>query len=765
VIRGKRIYLLWIIGLLLLGLTACGKKEKTDNQRGGQLTSVLSGEYVYVPNFAALKDTEGKTFLSHSLVKGDTLYYSLMSYYDLVTMKYDTQFIKMDRNTPGQGERLQLEEPQADGYEANVSCFQVDQEGNLYVAYYLTPPYVEGKPYDNDDFTTYIVKYDNKQQKVYEKDLKKVLVDENNGYISAMVIGVDGRILASSYDAIYVLKKNGDLQATIRTQAGQINDMFTTVDGKVFCLLYNSTGKKMELAEVDTKKKSLGEVYQNLPEGILRVSGGAQGKLLVMDNSYLYEYDLATGQAVPVVSWMDCYLNSNGINHFTMLEDGNILLTYADHSNDTKEVVKLTKTKASELPQKEQLVLASLYDTNQNQELQNAIMEFNRTSTQYKIVYKSYIDPNMGRTENTIPDAKSLMHADLLSDNPPDLIDLSYGRIGDLERAGILEDLTPYLEKSQVIKKEDFVPSVLQAYTYGGKQVTIPGSFRLNTLIGKKALVGDTPGWTLEDMMQLAEQYPDARLMEMMTPEMNLEMCLQYNSSYFVDYEAGTCRFDSPEFIRVLEFARAFENYPNPSYSLPTQLRQNKVLLKTLSIYSVQEYQMYQLMLEEPAVCIGYPMVDGSNGVFIEAAEMYGITAKSEHKDGAWAFIEKNLSNQGVGDGYTWGFPTRVDELEEVFEEAQRPEYKKDENGQLQEVPKTTATFADWEAEIYPAEEEQIEVLRKLIAEAKPLNDNDAEILKIIKEEAQAYFVGQKTAEDVAKIIQSRVSIFVSENG
>ena len=90
---------------------------------------------------------------------------------------------------------------------------------------------------------------------------------------------------------------------------------------------------------------------------------------------------------------------------------------------------------------------------------------------------------------------------------------------------------------------------------------------------------------------------------------------------------------------------------------------------------------------------------------------------------------------------------------------------EEDENGQLQEVPKTTATFADWEAEIYPAEEEQIEVLRKLIAEAKPLNDNDAEILKIINEEAQAYFVGQKTAEDVAKIIQSRVSIFVSENG
>ncbi len=86
-----------------------------------------------------------KTFLSHSLVKGDTLYYSLMSYYDLVTMKYDTQFIKMDMNDPEQRELLRIEKPKVEGYEANVSSFQVDQEGNLYVAYYLTLPYVEGK--------------------------------------------------------------------------------------------------------------------------------------------------------------------------------------------------------------------------------------------------------------------------------------------------------------------------------------------------------------------------------------------------------------------------------------------------------------------------------------------------------------------------------------------------------------------------------------------------------------------------------------------
>ena len=45
-----------------------------------------------------------------------------------------------------------------------------------------------------------------------------------------------------------------------------------------------------------------------------------------------------------------------------------------------------------------------------------------------------------------------------------------------------------------------------------------------------------------------------------------------------------------------------------------------------------------------------------------------------------------------------------------------------------------------------------------------PLPDSDEEILNIITEEAAAYFGNQKSVDDVAKIIQSRISIYVNEN-
>lgn len=91
-------------------------------------------------------------------------------------------------------------------------------------------------------------------------------------------------------------------------------------------------------------------------------------------------------------------------------------------------------------------------------------------------------------------------------------------------------------------------------------------------------------------------------------------------------------------------------------------------------------------------------------------------------------------------------------------------EYKKDENGELIEIPKTTWGYDSWTAEIYAATQEEVDAIKELIAAAKPYDMNDEEIFAIVNEEVTPFFKGQKSAQDVAKVIQSRVSIFISEN-
>ena len=44
------------------------------------------------------------------------------------------------------------------------------------------------------------------------------------------------------------------------------------------------------------------------------------------------------------------------------------------------------------------------------------------------------------------------------------------------------------------------------------------------------------------------------------------------------------------------------------------------------------------------------------------------------------------------------------------------------------------------------------------------INQQDSNLMNIITEEAEAYFKGQKSLDDVTSIIQSRATIYVNEN-
>lgn len=63
----------------------------------------------------------------------------------------------------------------------------------------------------------------------------------------------------------------------------------------------------------------------------------------------------------------------------------------------------------------------------------------------------------------------------------PDILDLSNLDVKELASKGVFEDMTPYLEKSSVLSKDDFFENIVNSYTYDGKLVGIPKSFTLST--------------------------------------------------------------------------------------------------------------------------------------------------------------------------------------------------------------------------------------------------------------------------------------------
>ena len=93
------------------------------------------------------------------------------------------------------------------------------------------------------------------------------------------------------------------------------------------------------------------------------------------------------------------------------------------------------------------------------------------------------------------------------------------------------------------------------------------------------------------------------------------------------------------------------------------------------------------------------------------------------------------------------------------------PDYYEDEDGNKVENSKTTWGWDDFEMEIMAATEEEVAEVRKLIESAEKVAGSvDEQLVNIITEESEPFFKGQKSAADVAGIIQNRIQIYVNEN-
>ena len=70
----------------------------------------------------------------------------------------------------------------------------------------------------------------------------------------------------------------------------------------------------------------------------------------------------------------------------------------------------------------------------------------------------------------------------------------------------------------------------------------------------------------------------------------------------------------------------------------------------------------------------------------------------------------------------------------------------------------------DFSVEIYAAKQEEVDAVRALIDSVDTAVEYNQQISTIISEEAAPFFEGQKSASEVADIIQSRVQIYINEN-
>lgn len=393
--------------------------------------------------------------------------------------------------------------------------------------------------------------------------------------------------------------------------------------------------------------------------------------------------------------------------------------------------------------------------------LTEAVSLFNQSSNTYLAQILDY--GTYASEDGDLSTALNLLKTELIAGGGPDL--LAFGIMGSSDQTGIsaeklsalglLEDLYPYLNADPELSADTFYPGLMSLLDYSGSLYQLPSGFYIRTAVGSEAVVGNRNGWHFSDMLDCAAAMPDLQYTFGSTISRSrlTELLLAFNYNQFVDYATGECRFDSQEFVELLNFLNTCYTGDDGQREIPAYaVAAGRQMLGVVTVGTVTEMQEYAAIFSDP-VYIGMPATQGTGTAF-SLTNAVGICTNSPNKAGAWEFL-KTLCTQSVYDG----FPANQELLDAYFS---APETRDpwDMIVGYEDDDKNT-----WELAFTKPTGEDVQRAKALIALADRIYQPDDNLSAIVQEEAEAFYSGAKTAEKVSSLIQNRVKIYLAEQG
>lgn len=482
------------------------------------------------------------------------------------------------------------------------------------------------------------------------------------------------------------------------------------------------------------------------------------------------------GTSDEIVNWLDSDLG-DGVNSIFPLENGDFIVTAYDSNSGDSKLYRLTKRDVSELENVKVITVGVLYD---DWEVKQKLSAFNKEhdDIRFKMVDYSKYDNYDGETGKTISSGADQLKKDIVSGNAPDMI-VSYNKalINSLHNKGLFVDLYEMLDKDPDLSKDDIMPNVLKSCEIGGKLLSIAPTFSVQTYVAKSKYVSG-PDWTVDDLISAYDSMPDGMRLNTFDTKEEILSLLLYSTGDLIDYEKGTCNFDTPEFRNLMEFCDKFPSMEDVidwedqdavmEYYSEDNIKNDKVLLENLYISDFRDYtqQINGRFKGEDMTFVGYPSTDGHGGV-ISLNQNFAILSNAEDKEACWNLIKEFMIIEEDEDDsknyYRYAFPSLKADFEKLAEESMsKPKYK-DEDGKEHEEDLTYYSNGK-EIKIDPLSEEQKDFIVDYIENAtKTQADFDPEVSSILEEEVMAYLKGEKTADEVIDLLQSRISLLVSE--
>lgn len=514
-----------------------------------------------------------------------------------------------------------------------------------------------------------------------EVDISEAVRSLGGVPITGWAVDGEGTIYLSTTSCVAVLDSEGQtlftLDANIPTSPMDGSDGGTVAllsDGGVAALTALSDGTR-QVRTIHPESQGWGQGVYPLPAGASRLYSGSGG--------YLFYY-LASGD---ISGWID---GENGeqellswpsvgvtgsVACFLPVQDGSIL-ALVQKSAGTGGRVRLYRLLPSDTLEDGRAVL--VYGTIHAQsDLLYRVNTFNENNEQYFIEVRDYAE-GLGYGRDARQQARKRLLTEIAAGQIPDIMGGEWMPISQLAAKGLLEDLWPYIENDPDLGREGMMEHVLDCAATDGKLYEIGSGFGIQTLMAPASVVGDRTSWTMDELLEIYSTLPDGSPVLDISgfyfsgQETLLRLLCQER---YIDWEGGACRFDSEDFISLLELCSRVRDPSDGSGANMEDggaaLREGRQLLTAANLSPQPGAALFNGIIEGEARCGGPSALTDYEG---EVVQKYGLHSwnytgidgtfeemkQAERTDGTPLLAEECAIGALEGGGYATypGYPT-----------------------------------------------------------------------------------------------------------
>ena len=337
------------------------------------------------------------------------------------------------------------------------------------------------------------------------------------------------------------------------------------------------------------------------------------------------------------------------------------------------------------------------------------------------------------------------LHVDLTTDNAPDLLMMT--NLSIPLNGNNFVDLLPMIDACPEIERGDFTGNLLNTLMMDDALYMLPDKVEVSTMVGGDAFFGEQTGWTIEEARQRKEQLGEEYYIcpPYRTFDNFFHFICRGATDRFVDYENRSCHFDDGEFAQLLLLCNDFPREPvffrKPWDGLEYYMADIDWINSTGRIHGIKYTR------GDHYTYIGYPC-DNRRGSYFQAASFgvqIAIPYRAKDAEASFDVIRFMLGEKHQTDERYYGIPVMAKYLEQELQKVSGEIFDHG-NGIVTEIT-----------------EEDIRKFRSLVDTPTVYLLNNPVIIQIIEEEAKAFFAGEKSAEEVAALIQNRAQMYLDE--